>query len=180
MAGTFTNYNNMISGGITAVNKCTVPFSADLAKLGSLINLADLSNLGTPLALIKQLNSLGGVSSDITLEFANAGVSLDVIVNLNNPNVSASTADQKAMYTAMTKITGTTLTQVLQVLGVTTANINTMADLLNPYKIFPNSFQTLTVTGTNGVSQNIYLNSSGAVNSTIQSTLPAVAMSSLS
>jgi hypothetical protein len=80
----------------------------------------------------------------------------------------------------MTKITGTTLTQVLQVLGVTTANINTMADLLNPYKLFPNSFQTLTVTGTNGVSQNIYLNSSGAVNSTIQSTLPAVAISSLS
>ena len=180
MSGTFTNYNNMISGGITAVNKCTTPWSQDLTNLGSLINLADLSNLGTPLALIKQLNSLGGVSSDITLAFANAGVSLDTVVSLNRPDATASVADQKAMYTAMTKIKGTTLTQVLQVLGVTTLNINTMADLLNPYKIFPNSFQTLTVTGTNGVSQNIYLNSNGSVNSTLQSTLPLVALSSLS
>ena len=180
MAGTFTNYNNMISGGITAVNKCTVPFSEDLTKLGSLINLADLSNLGTPLALVKQLNLLGGVSSDITLAFSNAGVSLDTVLSLNNPNVVASTTDQKAMYIAMTTITGTTLTQVLQVLGVTTPNINTMADLLNPYKLFPNSFQTLTVTGINGVSQNIYLNSSGSVNLSIQNTLPAVALSSLS
>jgi hypothetical protein len=180
MAGTFTNYNNMISGGITAVNKCTVPFSADLAKLGSLINLADLSNLGTPLALVKQLNLLGGISSDITLAFSNAGVSLDTVVSLNRSDATASITDQKAMYTAMTKITGTALTQALQVLGVTTPNINTMADLLNPYKLFPNSFQTLTVTGTNGVSQNIYLNSSGSVNSTIQATLPTVALSSLS
>ena len=83
------------------------------------------------------------------------------------------------MYTAMTKITGTTLTEVLQILGVTTPNINTMADLLNPYKLFPNSFQTLTVIGTNGVSQNIYLNSSGAVNSTLLASLPTVAVSSL-
>jgi hypothetical protein len=54
-----------------------------------------------------------------------------------------------------------------------------MADLLNPYKLFPNSFQTLTVIGTNGVSQNIYLNSSGAVNSTLLASLPTVAVSSL-
>ena len=180
LGNTFTSMNNTISGGITSVNKCTTPWSQDLAKLGSLMNLATLSDLGAPLTLVKQLNSLGGISSDITLAFANAGVSIDTIVSLNRTDATASVTDQKAMYNAMTKITGTALTQALQVLGVTTPNINTMADLLNPYKLFPNSFQTLTVTGTNGVSQNIYLNSSGSVNSTIKSTLPTVALSSLS
>ena len=169
----------MISGGVTAVNKCTTPFSQDLAALGSLINLSELSHWGAPLTLVKQLAALGGINSDISLAFSTAGVSLDTIVNLGNPDVTASPTDQKAMYTAMTKITGTTLTQALQILGVTTPNINTMADLLNPYKIFPNSFKTLTVTGTNGVSQNIYLNSGGAVNSTLLTSLPAVAVSSI-
>ena len=84
------------------------------------------------------------------------------------------------MYTAMTQITGTALTQILRILGVTTPNINTMADLLNPYKLFPTSFQTLTVTGTNGVSQNIYINSAGTVNSTLSQYLPSIAMNTLS
>ena len=47
-----------------------------------------------------------------------------------------SEAQQKAMYNAMTQITGDALTQILQILGVTTTGITTMADLLNPVKIF--------------------------------------------
>ena len=80
----------------------------------------------------------------------------------------------------MTQITGDTLSQVLQVFGVTTANINTMADLLNPYKIFPNSFQTLTVVDINGVLQNIYINATGGVNSTLATTLPPAVLVTLS
>jgi hypothetical protein len=172
--------NNMISGGITSVNICTTEFSSDLKNLGSLINLATLSELGTPINLVKQLASLGGITPDIVLNFSNAGVSLDTVVNLTNPDVNPTNADQKAMYNAMANITGTTLTQVLQVFGVTTTNINTMADLLNPYKIFPNSFQTLSVTDINKVSQKIYVNSNGSVNGTLEAGLPTVATSTLS
>jgi hypothetical protein len=55
-----------------------------------------------------------------------------------------------------------------------------MADLLNPYKIFPNSFQSLTVTGVNGVTQNIYIDSAGTVNATVKQFLPRVALNTLS
>jgi hypothetical protein len=180
LAGTYTNADNMVSGGITSVNLCTEQWGNDLAKLGGLINLNNLSELGTPLALVQQLASLGGVTPDLTLSFSNAGVSLDVVVNIASPTVVASAADQKAMYTAMTQITGTSLTEILQVLGVTTSNITTMADLLNPYKIFPNSFQTLTFTGTNGVKQNIYVNPTGTVNATMQQYLPTIALNTIS
>lgn len=180
LAGTYTNADNMVSGGITSVNLCTEQWGNDLAKLGGLINLKALPELGTPLALIQQLASLGGVTPDLTLAFSNAGVSLDVVVNISSPDVVASTADQQAMYKAMTQITGTSLTEILQVLGVTTSNITTMADLLNPYKIFPTSFQTLTFTGTNGVKQNIYTNPTGTVNATMQQYLPTIALSTIS
>lgn len=180
LGGTYAGADNMVSGGITTVNICTQQWGQDLIALGGLINLSNLEELGTPLALVKQLAKIGGITPQLALSFTNAGVSLDTVVNLTSPTLTASDADQKAMYSAMTQITGTPLTQILKLFGVTTPNINTLADLLNPYKIFPNSFQTLTVTGTNGVTQNIYINSGGTVNSTVQQYLPKVAVSSLS
>jgi hypothetical protein len=76
------------------------------------------------------------------------------------------------MYQAMTQVTGSDLDQVLKVLKVTTANISTMADLLNPVKLFPNSFQSLTVTTSAGI-RAIYTNSSGSVNYNLETELPA-------
>jgi hypothetical protein len=180
LGNTFTNTNNMVSGDITAVNLCTSVWGQDLANLGGLINLENLDELGTPLALVKQIANFGGVTPQLSLTFSVAGVSLDTVVNLTSPSVTASISDQKAMYYAMTKITGSTLAPFLKLLGVKTANINTMADLLNPYKIFPNSFQSLTVTNVDGVSEKIYLNSAGTVNSNLEKTLPRYVLNSIS
>lgn len=85
---------------------------------------------------------------------------------------------QKLMYQAMTTITGDALSQILTVIGVTTVGIQTMADLLNPVKIFPNSFQTLTTFTANGL-RGIYLDSAGTVNSKLAEELPAFIVSTL-
>lgn len=180
LGGIFPGNNSLVSGGITDVNICTELWGQDLQALGGLIDLSNLAELGTPLALIKQLAAIGGITPDLSVAFANAGVSQDTVVKFISPDVTATDIDQKAMYNAMTQITGTVLTQVLTLFGVTTPNINTMADLLNPYKIFPNSFQSLTVTGVNGVTQNIYVDSAGTVNSTVKQYLPKVALNTLS
>jgi hypothetical protein len=75
------------------------------------------------------------------------------------------------MYQAMTQVTGNDLAQILKVLKVSTVNITTMADLLNPVKLFPNSFQSLTVT-TPGGTRAIYVDASGSVNSNLVNDLP--------
>ena len=93
------------------------------------------------------------------------------------PNATVTDSVQKTMYLAMTQITGNALTQILQLLGVTTAGITTMADLLNPVKLFPNSFQTLTVTTKNGP-RAIYTNSTGSVNTNLIQSLPPYVLSS--
>jgi len=179
LGNTYTTMNNMVTGQITAVNLCANVWGPDLANLGGLINLADLDNLGSPIALVNQLASFGGITPTVTLAFANAGISSDAVVNLNNPTYAVTDADQRAIYAAMTQITGTDLQNILRILGVTTANITTMADLLDPVKLFPNSFQTLTVTDMNGTSKNIYINSAGTVNPTLAAALPTVATSSI-
>ena len=87
------------------------------------------------------------------------------------PSAQGDDAEQKLMYNGMVKVTGTTLTQILSILRVTTPGISTMADLLNPVKIFPKSFNTLTAPTSNGL-RAIYIDSTGAVNSNLLTTLP--------
>lgn len=177
LCDTFSNTDNMTTGEITSVNLATNAFGQDLTNLGRLWDLSDLGNLGSPLALVRQIINVVGDIPVIALTFIGAGVSADVVANLNDVNSSVSDSDQKAMYLAMTQITGDALTQILQLLGVTTVGITTMADLLNPVKLFPNSFQSLTVVTKNG-QRAIYTNPQGSVNTNLVQELPPYILSS--
>jgi hypothetical protein len=179
LSNTFVGFNSMVSGGITDVNSNPELWGEDLLKLGALWDMANLDELGSPLALLRQLSKLGGITPELSIAFASECVSLDVVINFKRPSNKVKDTDQKLMYSAMQKITGTTLDQVLQVFGVTTPNIQTMADLLNPYKLFPNSFRTLAVTDVENVSQLIYLDSAATVNPVLAISLPATYLKSL-
>lgn len=171
LGNTFTTTNNMITGDITSVNLATIPFGQDLARLGNLINLDNLENLGSPLALVQQIGAISGSIPILAVYFVAVGVPQEIVINLTDPTLSVTDSVQKLMYEAMTQITGTDLAQVLQVLGVTTAGIETMADLLNPVKLFPNSFLSLTAPTANGP-RAIYMDSTGTVNSNLITELP--------
>jgi hypothetical protein len=178
LADTFTSMNSMITGSVSSVNLATNAFGTDLKNLGRLINLANLSNFGSPLALVQQLYSISGTIPTLSTAFINAGISTDIVLNLASPTVSVVDSVQRLMYQAMTQITGNNLTQVLTVFGVTTVGIMTMADLLNPLKLFPNSYQSLLAPTANGPVA-IYLNSAGSVNTALTTQLPPYVVSSL-
>jgi len=178
LSDTFTTMNNMITGSVTAVNLYPDAFGTDLKNLGRLINLKNLNNFGSPLALVQQLYSLSGTIPVVSVAFIAAGITQDVVLNLTNPTASVSDSAQRLMYNAMTQITGDNLIQILSVLGVTTVGIETMADLLNPLKLFPNSYQSLTAPTEYGP-RDIYVNSSGSVNTTLIRELPPYVVSSL-
>jgi hypothetical protein len=177
LCDTFSNTDAMTSGDITKVNLATGVFGQDLKNLGLLWNLSDLDNLGSPLALVRQIINVIGAVPVISLTFIGAGVPGDVVVNLDNPQYTVEDTVQKTMYLAMTQITGDALQQVLDLLGVTTVGLTSMADLLDPVKILPNSFQSLTVTTKNGT-RAIYTNAAGAVNTNLIQALPAYVVSS--
>ena len=178
LADTFTSMNSMITGGITNVNLATGPFGTDLKNLGRLLDLKNLGNFGSPLALVQQLYSLAGVISALSIAFINEGISQDIVLNLSSPTVSVTDSIQRLMYSAMTQITDSDLAQILTIFGVTTTGITTMADLLNPLKLFPNSYQSLTAPTANGPAA-IYTNSTGSVNTTLTTQLPPYVVSSL-
>lgn len=178
LGNTFTTMNNMITGGITEVNLATQAFGKDLVNLGNLINLLDLGDFGSPLGLIQQIYSVTGAIPSVSILFVAAGIPVNVVLNLTDPSVSVTDSIQRLMYTAMTQITGVALDQILAVMGVTTVGIETMADLLNPVKLFPNSYQSLTVPTKFG-SRGIYVNASGSVNQNLLTELPPYVTQSL-
>jgi hypothetical protein len=177
LANTFSSTNNMITGDVTAINLATPSFGDDLIKLGGLIDLNNLSSLGSPLALIQRIVQVSGNIPVLSVLLLAEGVSEDIVFNLTNPTLSVTDSVQRLMYQAMTRITGSNLDQILQVLKVTTPDIETMADLLNPYQLFPASFQSLTVTTAQGP-RAIYTNNAGAVNTNLLSELPQYVVAS--
>jgi hypothetical protein len=106
----------------------------------------------------------------------NAGISAAAIEDPASANFTDQ--QQRLIYIAMTQITGTELQQILSLLRVTTAGLTTMADLLNPVKIFPRSYNTLTAPTANGL-RGIYINSTGTVNSRLETELPSSVLAPL-
>jgi hypothetical protein len=163
--------NDMITGGITQVSLATSALGTDLSNLGRLVNLALLDDFGSPLGLIQQIYTVTGAIPSVSIAFISAGVPVDVVLSLNRPAISVTDAVQRLMYEAMSEITGSALQQILSVMQVSTPGINTMADLLNPLRLFPLSYQTLTVPTKFG-KRAIYLNASGSVNQNLATELP--------
>ena len=176
LGSTFTTMNSLITGNLSDTTLAMGTFGADLAALGKLINLGNLGNFGSPAALLRQLITLTNLTPNIRAALIQAGLTEASIGDITNPNINADTNVQRLAYIAMQNITGNDLEQVLAIFGVTTPHITTMADLLNPVKIFPNSFPSLTVRtynqDTTSVLRAIYDNNQGTVNSKLLIYLP--------
>jgi hypothetical protein len=181
---TFTNMDDTISGDIYKVNLAGPAFGADLANIGSAVKFARVGQIGTPASLLQNLaesgNMINGSTPCVTAELKAQGLSDQNIADLVNNNVQSLfnpnglTANQfdvlqKAAYPALVNVTGDCLTEVLEILDCTTPNIATMADLLNPVKLYSTSFSSLTLPTPDG-SVLIY-NTDGSVNSAIEQIL---------
>jgi hypothetical protein len=171
----YTTQDNLITGGFSSVTQAFSAFGKDLAHLGQAIDLKDLNNLGSPVALLRQINTLSGNWPELNNKLLAAGLPQYAV---EDPETATFTdSQQRIIYLAMTEITGNTLAQILKILKVTTAGIQNLAELLNPVKIFPNSFNTLTMPTKNGL-RGIYINSTGAINTGLATQLPANILSS--
>ena len=181
---TFSNMNNLISADIAQINLAFPAFGADLANIGCAIKFTRLERIGTPAGLLQNLaecgNMLDGSTPCVTAALKSQGLTDSDISDLVNDNVQSLYNQngltqnqfdtlQKRAYPALLNVTGDCLTDVLSILDTTTPGILTMADLLNPVKLFPTSFSSLTLPTPNGPL--LIYDTTGAVNSVIAPTL---------
>ena len=172
----FTTQDNLSTGGLSGVSQAFAALGADLAQLGFLIDMNNLNNLGSPAALLRQIGTIASTTPALNTALLNAGLPADLV---DAPDTAQYTdQQQRLIYQAMTKVTGEPLTQILRLLRVSTPGIATMADLLNPVKILPRSYNTLTAPTSNGL-RGIYINEAGAVNTRLETELPASVLAPL-
>jgi len=177
---TFSNMNNLITGDIAKVNLAFPAFGADLEASGDLIDFENVDMFGTPAVLLHQLavkgNMLNGSTPCVTNELKTQGLTdqnISDLVNLNvqslfNPNGLTKNAFdtlQQRAYPALCNVTGSCLQDVLDILACTLPNISKMCELLNPVKIFPTSYSSLTLPTPDGPV--LIYDTTGAVNSVV-------------
>jgi hypothetical protein len=153
---TFTGMDNLVTAGLTEINRATEAMGIDLYNAGQYIDLGNLDNYGSPLALIQQISRRAGTISPLIVPLSIAGVPENIVLGLNDPAVVITDTVQKLMYQALLNVTGDELANILRILDVWTPNINNLADLLNPAVMFPNSYPSLTTPTANG-SRAIYI-----------------------
>jgi hypothetical protein len=189
LGSTFTSMNSLITGNLTDINLALPAFGSDLARLGFLIDLNNLGNFGLPSTVFRQLATVTNLTPRITVALKQVGFTTAQIESITDPDVNLTDTLEAKLYRAMLLVTGQALQQVCNIFGITlpVAGINSspqpqnpgltsMADLLNPVKIFPTSFASLTVRtynqNTTSELRAIYLDSTGTINSKLLQYLP--------
>lgn len=165
---TFTDMNALTTGGLSDVSVNLPAFARDLAALGQAMNLAQLGNLGSPAQLLANIVQAGGLLPGIQAALEAQAVTQDEILGVTQ-DITQSDAVQQRMYRAMTAIQGDDLAQTLSLLDVTTTGLTSLADLLNPLKMFPSSYASLRVRTSQGLLP-VYAGQS--VNAQLQTALP--------
>lgn len=166
--------NTITTGGLNQVTSNITSFADDSKKLGQLINLSTLNNWGLPGEILAQISRVaGGIPGNVNDLLVAGNVGTAYINSLKSGNPSFDGTVEKRIYTVMRSINGPELEQVLDLLDVTTTNITVMADLLDPKKIFPNSYQTLVCPTGNSLA-NVYVVSSTGVSGVNAGLVPVV------
>lgn len=155
---TFTSMDALTTADISNINPVFDRFGLDISRQGKLVNLADLDNYGTPAALLQQIGKLAKLQGQALPSIQSALISVGVTpaeikhlvtnnrVSLFNPNgLTQNQWDkvQKKAYAGLGRIKGADLDQILDILEVTTPNITSLEQLLDPTKTFPLSYSTM-------------------------------------
>ena len=149
--GVYSNMNDLISADITGVSLSTFYWGQDLIASGRAIDLSSIATFGNPENLLVTMQKNKALTKAVNLALLSAGLSVDDVSNIIN-GIKPTLDQQKSIYGAFSIILGTDLADALLPLNCQTPNLTSLADLLNPKMLFPNSYQTLTVPKYNAAS----------------------------
>ena len=144
LKGTYSNMDDLISGDISGVSLSTKVFGQDLIASGKVIDTKTVASFGLPSNLLLTLNKNTAITQSVSIALIASGLTPSE-VNQITAGAPATIEQEQKIYAAFLIIIGVDLADVLIPLNCKTQGLTTLADLLNPIKLFPNSYQTLTV-----------------------------------
>lgn len=145
LKNTYSNVNDLITADITGVNLATQAFGQDLIATGKVIDLSRIERFGLPSILLNTINKYNGFTSSLAYALLSAGLTNSDVSNIFSGNLIPSKLQEQQIFGAFSIITGKDLLDILTPLNCVTKGLTSLIDLLNLQKLFPNSFQSLTV-----------------------------------
>ena len=143
--GVYSNMNDLLTADITGVSLSTQVFGQDLMATGKAIDLSQLDTFGLPSNLLKTLVKNNALTKNLNLAILSSGIVANELDDMLNNVSQANIEQERNLYACFYLTVGDALTEVLTPLNCKTRGLESLADLLNPQKLFPNSYQTLTV-----------------------------------
>jgi len=143
--GTYSNMDDLITGDITGVSVATTLFGQDLITSGKAINLRSIATFGLPSNLLLTLQENNAISNSVSLALIASGLTTSELSNILTLAESITKEQERKIYGAFSIIVGQDLKDILVSLNCKTVGLESLCDLLNPIKLFPNSYATLTV-----------------------------------
>ena len=173
LQGVYSNMNDLITADITGVNQATLYWGQDLINAGRAIDLSNIDIFGLPSVLLKTLKQNNAITQALSYALIFSGLTTTEVNNFLNGGEISPSQEQK-IYNAFVLVTGNDLTDVLIPLNVQTTGLQSLADLLNPIKLFPSSYASLTVprynTTSSAANSKVYYNiyTSGALSPNVR------------
>ena len=146
LMGTYSSMDDLISADITGVSLTTAAFRQDCITAGKVIDLSKIQSFGLPSVLLQTIRKNNAMSQSLSVALLSAGLLSSEIDDIAKGTASTiTTQQQQQIYGAFLIIVGQDLQDVLIPLNCKTLGLNSLADLLNIKKLFPNSYKSLTV-----------------------------------
>lgn len=144
LKNTYSNNNDLMTADVTGVNLATYDFGKDLIALGKAIDLKTINTFGLPSNLLKILQKYSALTASVSYAIISTGMTASEINDILNGQTTTNMQEQQ-LYGAFSIITDKDLENVLIPLNCSTTGLTSLIDLLNPIKLFPNSYASLTV-----------------------------------
>lgn len=143
--GVFSNMNDLITADVSGVCLSLPQFGQDLIAQGRSIDLSTIQSFGLPSNLLQTLRVNRAQTDAVNIALIAAGLSTTEIQNFTKAPSEINQRQQQQIYQAFQYIVGDDLDEVCLLLNCRLTGLDTLADLLNPRKLFPLSYAALTV-----------------------------------
>lgn len=149
MPGTFSGHNDLSTNDISGVNRAFRVWGEDLINCGRTIDLSKIHKFGTPSMLLLTLQKNNALTQAVGLALQHAGLDTTQLTQIFNTTYTPTAQEEKLIYEAFKLVGGNDLYSINN--GITLQlnckinTLRTLADLLDPKYLFPNSYKSLTV-----------------------------------
>lgn len=177
LAGTYSGMEDLITADIMGVNKDTKNFAKDLRNLGTVLSFPRLAVFGSPQSLLLSMVSSGAIFNPLLIALSKS-FSDQEITDITTPTYAATPEQDRKLYNIFLTIKGQDLRDILNTMLCFTTGFHTLADLLDPVKLFPLSYATLTMPfytpGLASAKMYVFIYRGGATNPQVEMKQPGV------